>query len=129
MVLLSPLLDLHLTSASGARTGARDPVIDVELLDWLCSLARQNANPADISLDWNSFGYFPPTYLVASENELLRDDSKRLETALLAQRVPVTSAYWPGQPHAFPLLHRYLPEARAATDGIRAWLDNLHAGH
>jgi epsilon-lactone hydrolase len=93
MVLLSPLLDLHLTSASGARTGARDPVLDVELLDWLCSLARQNANPADISLDWNSFGYFPPTYLVASENELLRDDSKRLEAALRAQRVPVSSAY------------------------------------
>ena len=103
-------------------------MLDARLLDWLCSLARQNADPAGISLDWNALGYFPPTYLVASDGELLRDDSKRLEAALRAQHVPVTSAYWPGLPHAFPLLHRYLPEARAATDSIRAWLDNLHGG-
>jgi acetyl esterase/lipase len=128
LVLLSPLLEIHDTSASGARTGVRDPVLDAELLDWLCSLARQNADPAGTRLDWNALGYFPPTYLVASDSELLRDDSKRLEAALRAQCVPVTSAYWPGQPHAFPLLHRFLPEARAATDGIRTWLDNLCAG-
>jgi acetyl esterase/lipase len=81
LVLLSPLLELHRTSASGAASGVRDPVLDGELLDWLCSLARQNADPAGIRLDWNALGYFPPTCLVASHSERLRDDSKRLEAA------------------------------------------------
>lgn len=96
LVLLSPLLDIYLPAASRVQSGERDPVIDAELLDWLCGLARQNGDPAEASLDWQALGCFPPTYLVASDSELLRDDSRRLEAALRAQHVPVCSAYWPG---------------------------------
>ncbi len=124
LVLLSPLLDIDLTSASAAQTSARDPVIDFELLAWLCSLARQNVDPVDIMLDWTNLAYFPRTLIVASDSEILRGDSQRLEAALLSQHVPVQAAYWPGQLHAFPLLHDYLPESRRATDDIRSWLDD-----
>jgi acetyl esterase/lipase len=110
---------------------ARQDLLDqrFEYTDPLGLAAIQLADPADIRLDGHALGYLPPTYLVASDSELLRDDNKRLDAALRAQYVPVGSTYWPGQPHAFPLLHRCLPEARMATDGIRAWLDDLRAAH
>jgi acetyl esterase/lipase len=129
LVLLSPLLDLELESGSVSENSTRDPVVDVRLLQWLCSLAKENADPDLISVEWTALGFFPPTYVVASVDELLRDDSRRLESALLKSDVQVRAVYWPGLPHAFPLLHQYLPEAREATSDINRWLDDNRTRH
>jgi acetyl esterase/lipase len=129
LVLLSPLLDLSLTSRSVVENRASDPVVDSRLLQWVCSLATENADPDRIALDWTALSHFPPTYIVASEHEVLRDDSKRLESGLVESGVPVRAVYWSGLPHAFPLLHQYLPEARRATTDIVRWLDDNRSPH
>lgn len=62
---------------------------------------------------------FPPLYLLASDNEVLLDD-----TVLLARRareagVEVKLDVWPVLPHAFPLFERLFPEAKQArTDMV-----------
>jgi epsilon-lactone hydrolase len=123
LVLLSPFLDLDPTSPP--ENDPVDPVIDWELLQWLCALAKTGVDPRAIMLDWTSLGYFPPTYLVASEDEILTDHSKRLESALRQQRVPVQAVYWPQLFHAFPLLNEFLPEAKQAVEDVKRWLEQV----
>ncbi len=125
VVLLSPLLDVNLTAPSLAENRSRDPLVDVDLLAWLCALARKHAGPDSLDWTWDRRDYFPPTYVVASQDEVLRDDSQRLASALSSSGVPTRAVLWPGLCHAFPLLHGYLPEAAAALGDIRAWLGEL----
>ncbi len=125
VVLLSPLLDVNLTAPSLAENRSRDPLVDVDLLAWLCALARKHAGPDSLDWTWDRLDYFPPTYVVASQDEVLRDDSQRLASVLLSSGIPTRAVFWPGLCHAFPLLHGYLPEAAAALGDIREWLGEL----
>ncbi len=123
LVLFSPLLDLSLVAPSVLENGDRDPLLDTQLLEWVCSLARQNVDPQFVTINWTELSYLPRTYLIACADELLVDDSRRLEAALSSQHVPVKADYWIGLCHAFPLLHDHLPEAREAVSRVRVWLD------
>ena len=65
---------------------------------------------------------FPPLYLLASEGEVLLDD-----TVLFARRareagVSVKLDVWPHLPHAFPLFERFMPECRQARLDITEFM-------
>jgi monoterpene epsilon-lactone hydrolase len=123
LVLFSPLLDLSLAALSVSENGDRDPLLDSQLLEWVCSLARQNVDPQFVTVNWTELSYLPRTHIVACADELLVDDSRRLESALSSQHVPVKADYWIGLCHAFPLLYDHLPEAKEAIARVRVWLD------
>lgn len=64
---------------------------------------------------------FPPLYLLASDSEVLLDD-----TVLLARRareagIDVQLDVWPVLPHAFPLFERLFPEAAQARRDMVAF--------
>ena len=100
-----------------------DPIVGVDPIRWLCDLAKAGVELEEISVDPAALRHFPRTYIVASEDEIVRDDSKWLQTALSQSNVPNEAVYWPGMCHAFPLLFDHLPEARKAIADIRVWLD------
>lgn len=66
---------------------------------------------------------FPPMFLIASEHEVLRDDSVLFAQVAAEQGVDVRLELWTHLPHAFPLLEHWLPEAgdarRAITEFMR----------
>jgi monoterpene epsilon-lactone hydrolase len=123
LVLLSPLLDVNLSSPSIVDNQDTDPIVGVDLIRELCDIAKEGVELEEISIDPAALRHFPRTYVVASEDEILRDDSRWLQTALSQSNVPIEAVYWPGMCHAFPLLFDHLPEARRAIADIRAWLD------
>jgi acetyl esterase len=47
---------------------------------------------------------FPVTYAMAGTHDILLDDTRRLEKALIQKNIPNTVSYFPGQGHAFHLL-------------------------
>jgi monoterpene epsilon-lactone hydrolase len=57
----------------------------------------------------------PPTLLMASQLEMLRDDSIRLAEKLREAGVSVQLEVWPKVFHAWPVLADYVPESRAAV--------------
>lgn len=65
---------------------------------------------------------FPPLYLLASDSEILTDD-----TVLFVQRareagIPTRMDIWPKLPHAFPLFESLFPEVREARKDILAFM-------
>jgi hypothetical protein len=56
-------------------------LLDSQLLEWVCSQARQNVDPQFVAVNWPELSYLPRTYIVACADELLVDDSRRLESA------------------------------------------------
>ncbi|MGH8453961.1 MAG: alpha/beta hydrolase [Nevskiales bacterium] len=57
---------------------------------------------------------FPPIYLLASDNEVLLDDTVLMARRLREAGIETKLDVWPVLPHAFPLFSRWLPEARQA---------------
>ncbi|MGB0920954.1 MAG: alpha/beta hydrolase [Alphaproteobacteria bacterium] len=60
----------------------------------------------------------PPTLIQVGEPEVLLDDSRRLAAKLKRAGVPVALEIWPGMPHVFPVLARFLPEGKRAIKTI-----------
>ncbi|SFM18942.1 alpha/beta hydrolase [Marinobacter zhejiangensis] len=57
---------------------------------------------------------FPPLLLVASQHEVLRDDSVMFARVAAEQGVKTRLEMWTHMPHAFPLLEHWFPEATPA---------------
>lgn len=58
----------------------------------------------------------PPCLIVASAKEILLNDAVDLRDKLQSSGIAVDYVQWSHTPHAFPVLARWLPEARAALD-------------
>ncbi len=57
---------------------------------------------------------FPPIYLLASDSEVLLDDTVLLARRLREAGIETTLEVWPALPHAFPLFEMIFPEVRQA---------------
>lgn len=71
---------------------------------------------------------FPPLFLVASEHEVLRDDSVLFARVAAEQGVDTRLELWSRLPHAFPLLEHWLPEAADARRAITEFMMHHIAG-
>ena len=60
----------------------------------------------------------PPMYLLASDNEVLLDDTVLLVRRLRAAGIETKMDIWPLLPHAFPLFEGVFPEVREARKDI-----------
>jgi acetyl esterase/lipase len=59
---------------------------------------------------------------VASATEILQDDALSLREKLQQSGVQVHYLEWTHTPHAFPVMCRWLPEARAALDSTAQFI-------
>lgn len=102
----------------------QDPILPMSVMYRIDELYSQNWDASDPELSplYADLKGFPPMYLLASDNEVLTDD-----TVLLAQRareagVKTKMDIWPTLPHAFPLFEQLFPEVREARKDIVAFM-------
>ncbi len=72
--------------------------------------------------------YSSPTFLVASETEMLRPETEALATRLADRDIPVEFHVWRRQVHSFPLFVDFVPEAREAISDAVTFVEQ-HVPH
>ncbi len=131
-VLISPGTDLAGIGlhASYIENGGRDALVPPETLPRIVLAyagGRDPTHPA-ISPLRGDFSKLPPLHFVASNTEVLRDDSVLAVQKARKSGVAVELSLWGGLMHAFPLFHR-LPEARTAREDIARFIRTHVAEH
>ena len=123
-VCISPWLDLTHSARSICENTRTEKILPT---DMLLNAARVYAAGAEldnprISPLFADLAGCPPLLVVAGSDELLVDDARRLAEQARAAGVMVRYREWTGQPHAFPALGAFLPEARAAILHVAEFL-------
>ena len=118
MFLFSPWVDLRNHSATHRTNAATDSLLNTRLLDEAVLRYALQRRRDDVRLSplLASMAGLPPCLIVASANEILLDDALVLRDKLQSAGIPVDYVQWAHAPHAFPVLARWLPEARAALE-------------
>jgi acetyl esterase/lipase len=128
---ISPVTEMGRLHAPPSRAIKRfsDPLLPIDALQRVDEMYARGWDASDPELSplYADLKGFPPLYLLASDSEVLLDD-----TVLLARRareagVPVKLEVWPILPHAFPLFERFMPEVRQAREDITGFL-RQHVG-
>ena len=116
--LFSPWLDLKHDSPSHSVNASTDLMLNTQLLDEAVAMYAPGVPREDARLSplQGHVGGLPPCLLIASSSEILRDDALRLQLKIQAEGGSVDYVEWKNTPHAFPVLARFLPEARSALD-------------
>lgn len=120
----SPWTDLALTGESLVRNAAADPLLPVSRIAELVGHVRGALPPQDPRLSplYAAYSAPPPVLIQVGRSEILHDDATRMAARLRAAGGEVRLSAWDGVPHAWHLLGRRLPEARAAIAEAGAFL-------
>jgi epsilon-lactone hydrolase len=119
---ISPVTEMGRIHAPPSRAMKMhsDPLLPIAALQRVDKMyaAGWDASDPELSPLYADLTGFPPLYLLASDSEVLLDD-----TVLLARRareagIEARLDVWPVLPHAFPLLERIFPEVRLAREDI-----------
>lgn len=123
---ISPAADLGRLHGMPARTSRqrRDALLGLAAFAALAERYIGDHDAADplVSPLYADFAGFPPLYFIASNDEVLRDDSLLLAMRARAAGVAVRADVWPLLPHAFPVLENWFVEARVARAAIVAFM-------
>ncbi|MEQ1439007.1 alpha/beta hydrolase [Fontimonas sp. SYSU GA230001] len=123
---ISPATELGRIHAPPSRAlkRKRDPILPIAALARVDEMYAGDWDASDPELSplYADLTGFPPLYLLASDNEVLLDD-----TVLLARRareagLKVKLDVWPALPHAFPLFEALFPEVREARKDMVAFM-------
>jgi acetyl esterase/lipase len=115
-VLFSPWLDLHHSSGSFTDNEQKDVLLNKKLLEeavvmYAPELSREDPRISPLCGD---VANLPPMLIIASRAEVLLDDATRLNQKIEIAKGSSTYLEWQKLPHAFPVMSRFLPEARDA---------------
>ncbi len=121
--LFSPATDLTGASESWRTNARRDHMFTDQLAN-LRDFYLGDADPADprASPLLGDLSGLPPVLIHVGESEILRDDSVRFAEAARAAGSPATVKVWPGAPHVWQFMHKFVPEARRSLDEAAAFL-------
>jgi acetyl esterase/lipase len=124
-VAMSPWTDLALAGGSLQVNATVDPMISVESLPGAVDNYLAGADPRHpyASPIYGDATGLPPALILVGGDEVLRDDAVRMAEAMRAAGRDVALEVWPRMVHAWPMMARVLPEARAAITRIGAFLD------
>lgn len=117
-ICFSPVTDLAATGASLAGNDSRDCMFYGKQLALLARFyLPEGMDPRDPAASplYADLAGLPPLLLQVGEREVLRDDSTRLAACAEAAGVTVELEVWPVVPHAWPVMGRWLPEARRSV--------------
>ena len=123
-VLLSPWTDLLGTGHSVHSLARKDPWLRPAGIPIVANRYRGSV-PADhplVSPLYADLKGLPPLLIHAGNDEILRDDSTRLEARARAAGVEVTAKIWMGMWHAFHAFYPWVPEAKQAHREIGEWV-------
>ncbi|WP_421790101.1 alpha/beta hydrolase [Hyphobacterium sp.] len=125
LILFSPWCDLTVTGTSTQTKNEVDPMLQGHWLPEAVKLYAPDMAPAqpEISPLFADFAGFPPTLIQTGSDEVLLDDSVRLESRMSEAGVDATCEIWEGMWHDFAMFQPLLPEGRMAGKRARAWLD------
>ena len=119
---VSPWVDLSLTSTSFAENDNSDPIVIREVVEqyrnWYCD----DLAPGDprVSPVYGELAGLPPMFVTASRSEMLRDDALLLVERLKTAGVAVTVELLDEALHAWTLFPQ-LPEAQATVEHLAAF--------
>ncbi|HEX6468641.1 MAG TPA: alpha/beta hydrolase [Streptosporangiaceae bacterium] len=116
VVLYSPWADLTCELSTEWDRECRDPYIVPALgrrFGLLYAGEHDFTDPRLALLSCSTTG-LPPFLIQAGGADALRSDAEHLADALINIGVSCELQIWPGQMHVFQILHKLLPEARAA---------------
>lgn len=126
LFLLSPWTDLTFSGDSIRSRADRDPILHINAEGWLVEeyTGSQPVTHPYISPLFADLHGLPPTFLQVGSEEILYDDSSRLEARLNAASVRNQVEVWDGMWHVFQAFAPYVPEAQVAIDRIGTFLDS-----
>jgi len=114
---VSPATEMGRIHAPPSRAWKRqrDPILPIGALQRVDEMYAGDWDASDPELSplYADCTGFPPMYLIASDNEVLMDDSILFARRAKAAGVDVRCEIWPLLPHAFPLFGMIFKEVRA----------------
>jgi acetyl esterase/lipase len=133
VIAFSPSTDSTLSSPSAAGNIETDPMLAPGLgplarlpapIRGLLATIKCMASPRNplMSPQFGDLGNLPPTLVMATDGEMLFDDSLRYVNKAKAQGSPVTLQVWPGMVHVWPMFQHVLPEARQSIEEVAAFI-------
>jgi acetyl esterase/lipase len=124
LVLLSPIVDLTLTTARTRERLRRDPAIRsrdaIRLIELYC--AGIDSSHPRLKLDVAAGRTLPPTLIQAGGAEMLAADAIALADHIRTAGGQCELQIWPDQVHVFQALPRISPEARPAMRHIAGFI-------
>jgi acetyl esterase/lipase len=120
LFLLSPWTDLTFSGESIHTRAHRDPLLQPNNDSWLVK-SYADGHPLThpyISPLFADLHGLPPTLIQVGTEEILFDDSSRLEKKAYQAGVNVTLETWPGMWHVFQGFAPYVPESHRAIEKI-----------
>ena len=128
LILLSPFLDLSLTSESIRYNSKLDALLSVEALetgiDYYVPEQIDPANPL-VSPLFDDLVDLPPTLVQVGSKEILLDDAQRFRDKAAKAGVDVTFKLYTGMWHNFQMFNAWFPEANMALDDIATFAQAL----
>lgn len=130
-VALSPWLDLAMTGESIRKNAGRDSVLTPAAMERSIQHYLNGASAVDplVSPFYADLEGLCPILIQTSKTEILWDDSRRMQSALLAAGVDARLDAWPDVPHMWQLASfsgaRGLPEGRKAIQRIADFLEEI----
>lgn len=123
-VLFSPWTDLAATGASARENDRRDPMITGSKIGEGAAIYLAGTDPKDpfASPLYADLHGLPPLMIHVGANEVLRDDSVRLDEKARAAGVVSLLRVWPVVAHVWPLFHSFIPEGRQTLDDSAAFI-------
>jgi epsilon-lactone hydrolase len=126
-VMISPWLDLRVTTDSIMRNLPADPLMTPGMIKEMATLYM-----GDIALDdpraspvlAADLSGLPPIYIQNSDADILEDDAHLLAARAMAAGVDVTIDSYPGMIHVWHAFAHIIPEARDAFAKIGTFLDS-----
>lgn len=123
---ISPATELGRIHGPPSRTlrARQDPILPIGALARVAELYAGGADTSDPELSplYADCTGFPPLFLLASDNEVLLDDTVMFVRQAVQQGVDARFEVWPVLPHAFPLFAAWFPEVKQAQDDIVAFM-------
>lgn len=128
LILMSPFLDLTLTSESLRYNQKHDALLSVEALETGISYyVPKDIDPSipEISPIFGDFSGLPPTLVQVGSKEILMDDAIRFEKKAKKADVDVTYKLYTGMWHNFQMFSPWFDEAKKALADIADFAHRL----
>jgi acetyl esterase/lipase len=127
LFLISPWTDQTFSGDSVQSRAGRDPLLQPYSSDWMVETYAGSyplTHPY-ISPLFADLRGLPPTFIQVGSEEILFDDSARLEAKLKEAGAPVELEVWEGMWHVFQAFVPYVPEAQEAILHIGSFIERL----
>jgi monoterpene epsilon-lactone hydrolase len=119
---VSPVTEMGRIHAPPSRAIKRhsDPMLPIAALQRIDAMycAGWDASDPELSPLYADLHGFPPMYFLASDSEVLLDDTVLLVRRAREAGIEARLDVWPVLPHAFPLLELIYPEVKQARQDI-----------